>query len=78
MKHDLKNPDYDFEFLVEQIAKESPTFKSYIQSALLDTDSEFPTNEIWLGTLKSGKDNSKTQIKLTVTQEHKHFIDEND
>jgi hypothetical protein len=78
MAHNLKHPDYyDDDFLIKQIAKESPLFNSYIQAALKETDSEYPTNQIWLGTLQLGKDKVATQINLTVTQEGKHFIDEN-
>jgi len=79
MAHNLKNPDYydDNDFLIKQIAKESPLFNSYIQEALKDTDSDYPTTQIWLGTLQLGKDKAATQINLTITQEAKHFIDEN-
>lgn len=78
MKNSLNNADYDDQvFLVKQIAKESPLFNSYIQQALKDTDNEFPTNEIWLGTLKLGKDKISTQVNLTITQDAKRFIDEN-
>lgn len=79
MAHNLKNSDYDdHNFLVEQIAKESPIFNSYIQGMLKDVDSKFPTNEVWLGTLQLGKEKVPTQIKLMISQESKHFIDEND
>jgi len=78
MKNTLKNTDYDDQqFLVKQIAKESPLFNSYIQEALKDTDSDYPTNEIWLGTLKIGKGKVSTQVNLTITQDTKRFIDEN-
>ena len=78
MAHNLKHPDYydDNDFLIKQIAKESPLFNSYIQQALQDVDEEYPTNQIWLGTLQLGKDKVETQINLTITQEAKHFIDE--
>ncbi len=79
MSHSLKNKEYDDQnFLVKQIAKESQLFNSYIQETLKDVDTDCPTNEIWLGTLALGKNKIPTQIKLTITQENKHFIDEND
>ena len=34
----LNNPEYDGEFLMQRIAKESPTFKSYLAGLLKDTD----------------------------------------
>lgn len=77
MSHNLKNSEYDDDFLIKQIAKESPLFNAYIQQALKDTDHEFPTNQIWLGTLQLGKDKVSTQINLTITQEGSQFIDEN-
>tara|TARA_B110000196_G_C21139698_1_gene663108 strand:+ start:2104 stop:2337 length:234 start_codon:yes stop_codon:yes gene_type:complete len=77
MVHNLKNPEYDDEFLLEKIASESPTFKSYIQQALKDTNKKYPTNQIWLGTLPLGKEKIETQVNLTITQEPRHFIDEN-
>jgi len=77
MKNNLQNPEYDDqEFLLKQFAKESPLFNSYIQEALKDTDNEYPTNQIWLGTLQLGKEKTTTQINLTITQEPKKFIDE--
>ncbi len=72
----LSNPDYDMEFIMQKIADESPTFRQIIERMVEDTDAEYPTNEAWLGTLGSGK--NATQIKLTVSQEPKHFIDEDD
>lgn len=78
MAHNLRNPEYDDQnFLIEQIAKESPLFSSYLQEALKDVDSEYPTSQIWLGTLQLGKNKIPTQINLTITQEAEHFIDEN-
>lgn len=77
MAHNLKNTEYDDDFLIKQIAKESPLFNSYIQQALTETDSECPTNQLWLGTLQLGKNKVATQVNLTITQEAKHFIDEN-
>jgi len=72
----FENPEYD-EQVMQQIAKESKTFKAILESMVKDTDNQYPTNEIWLGTLALGKDKSHTQIKLVVTQESQHFIDEN-
>lgn len=77
MSHNLKNIDYDDYFLINQFAKESPLFDSYLQQAIKDTDHAFPTNEIWLGTLQLGKDKITTQIQLIITQEPSKFIDEN-
>lgn len=74
----LDNPEYDGEFLMQRIAQESPTFKSYLAGLLKDTDSDFPTNEVWLGTLALGVNKVESQIKLTVTQESPLFIDEED
>jgi len=73
----LNNNKYEDSFLIKQIAKESPLFNSYIQQALKDTDRDYPTNQIWLGTLQLGKNKVVTQINLTITQEAEHFIDEN-
>jgi hypothetical protein len=67
---ELNNPDYDMKFIMQKIADESPTFKKELGWLLRDTDSEFPTNELWLGTLEN------KQIKLVITQESKNFIDE--
>ncbi len=77
MTKSLSNSGYEDTFLIKQIAKESPLFNNYIQQALKDTDSDFPTNQIWLGTLELGKNKVVTQINLTITQEAKLFIDEN-
>ncbi len=77
MANSLSNTGYEESFLIKQIAKESPLFNSYIQQALKDTDRDYPTNQIWLGTLQLGKNKVVTQINLTITQEAKHFIDEN-
>ena len=77
MTHDLSNSEYgEDDFLVKQIAQESPLFNSYLQAALNDVDAEFPTEEIWLGTLQLGRGKIPTQIKLTISQDFKHFIDE--
>ena len=70
----LSNPNYDMDFIMQKIADESPTFKKYLESLINDTDRDFPTNELWLGTLDL---DSTTQMKLTVSQEPQHFIDEN-
>ena len=72
----LSNPEYD-EQVMQKIANESPTFKALLEGMVIDTDSKYPTNEAWLGTLDLGKDKTLTQIKLTVSQEAKHIIDEN-
>lgn len=71
----FNNPEYDFEQLMELIAKESPTFASILEGLVKDTDDEYPTNETWLGTLK--KDGKPLQVKLAITQEQRNFIDEN-
>ena len=72
----LDNPEYD-EQVMQKIANESPTFKALLEGLVKDTDSEYPTNEAWLGTLALGKDKTHTQIKLVVTQEPNKTIDEN-
>ena len=72
----LENPDYD-EQVMQQIARESVTFRNLLEGLVKDTDSKYPTNEVWLGTLALGDNKTHTQIKLTVSQEAKHFIDEN-
>ena len=74
---DLSNPEYDMTFFMQRIAEESPTFRKQLESLLKDTDKEFPTNELWLGSLNIGPSKTYTQIKLTVTQEQAQFIDEN-
>lgn len=74
----LSNPDYnDCDFLVAQIARESATFSNLIQTLINDTDSEFMSNNAWLGTLR-GADNSIKQVTLKVSQNTLEFIDEND
>lgn len=73
---ELSNPDYDEDFLVKQIANESPTFKAYLLDLIKDTDSEHKTNELWLGTLLLGENKSTTQINLSVTQDTNKFVDE--
>ena len=72
----LNNPEYD-EQLMQQIANESPTFKALLEGMIIDTDSEYPTNQAWLGTLALGKDKTHTQVKLVVTQDINNTIDEN-
>ncbi len=76
MPHPLTNPDYD-EMLVTSMANESELFKSYLQSAIKDIDKAFPTEEIWLGTLNTKTSAFPLQVKLVVTCEEQHFIDEN-
>lgn len=76
MASNLQNPAYDEHFLIEQIASESPLFAKLVEDALTDVDENFPENNIWLGTLQSGKKKTTTQINLTVTQVVEHFIDE--
>jgi len=75
MTKKLKNPDYDCDFLLNEVAIESPLFKANLVSLLEDIDQDNQTNEIWMGTLNvEGK---QTQVKLVVTQDSKNFIDEN-
>lgn len=73
---EFTNPEYEDDFLIKQIANESPTFKAYLLDLISDTDSEHKTNELWLGTLLLGENKSVTQIKLSVSQEIKNFVDE--
>lgn len=72
----LENPDYD-EQVMQQIAKESETFRILLEGLVSDTDINYPTSEAWLGTLALGSDKTRTQIKLVVTQETQNMIDEN-
>ena len=72
----LSNPEYD-EQVMQQIAKESETFRVLLEGMVKDTDSEYPTNQAWLGTLALGKDKTHTQVKLVVTQDINNTIDEN-
>ncbi len=72
----LDNPEYD-EQVMQKIASESPTFKALAEGLVTDTNDEYPTNEVWLGTLALGEENKHTQIKLVVTQEANNLIDEN-
>lgn len=72
----LTNPEYD-EQVMQQIASESDTFRVLLEGLVQDTDSELPTNEVWLGTLALGNEKKHTQVKLVVTQETKNLIDEN-
>jgi len=75
MNQKLKNPDYDCDFLLNEVALESPLFKANLLSLLKDIDQDNQTDEIWMGTLNvEGKE---TQVKLVITQEPKNFIDEN-
>ena len=43
---------------------------------VVDTDNEYKTNQLWLGTLALGEEKTHTQIKLVVTQEPSQTIDE--
>lgn len=71
----LINDNYDpDDFLLTKIAAESPTFKSYLLSMLKDTDQDYPTNTVWLGTLLKG--DKPAQVTLRVTQELINFVDE--
>ncbi len=72
----LDNDDYN-NMLVTEIADQSDLFSTYVQSAVAQIDSEFPTEEIWLGTLDTGKEKAHTQIKIVVTRDPKQFVDEN-
>ncbi|NRA69374.1 MAG: hypothetical protein HRU24_00025 [Gammaproteobacteria bacterium] len=74
MSHNLKNSEYDDDFMIKQIAMESTLFNRYVQDALREVDKQYPTTEIWLGTLRVG--GVETQINLTITQETRRFIDE--
>jgi hypothetical protein len=74
----LNNPEYDDEvMLMLQIAKESETFRVLLEGMIKDTDSQYHTNQVWLGTLALGKDKTHTQVKLVVTQDINNTIDEN-
>jgi hypothetical protein len=73
----LSNPEYGDEvMLMQQIAKESDTFRVLLEGLVKDTDSEHPTNQAWLGTLALGKNKAHTQVKLVVTQDISSTIDE--
>ena len=76
MSHPLENPDYD-EMLVTQMASQSELFSSYVRAAVSEIDADFPTEEIWLGTLSTGKDLAHTQIKIVVSRDPQQFLDEN-
>jgi hypothetical protein len=76
MAHPLENDDYN-NMLVTDIANQSDLFSSYVQSAVTQIDSELPTEEIWLGTLYTGEEKAHTQIKIVVTRDPQHFVDEN-
>lgn len=71
----LKNEEYD-EQLMQQIAAESSTFNTMLVGLVVDTDNEYKTNQLWLGTLALGEEKTHTQIKLVVTQEPSQTIDE--
>lgn len=51
MTVNLTNPEYqDTDFLMAEIARESPTFSKNQQESLIkDTDSEINSNSVWLG-----------------------------
>ena len=72
----LNNPDY-VEQVMQQIAKESETFRILLEGLVKDTGSEYPTNQAWLGTLALRNDKTHTQVKLVVTQDITQTIDEN-
>jgi hypothetical protein len=72
----FENPEYD-EQVMQQIAKESETFRVLLAGLVKDTDKDYPTNQVWLGTLALGENKTHTQIKLVVTQEPSKTIDEN-
>lgn len=75
MSRQLINKDYDH-MLVTEIAAQSDLFRSYAQAAASLIDSEYPTEEIWLGTLSTGPSGTATQIKIVVTSDPEQFIDE--
>jgi len=75
MSHPLVNNDYD-NMLVTEIADESVTFGGNVQEAISLIDDEYPTEEIWLGTLHTGPNKAVTQIKIVVTRDPEQFIDE--
>lgn len=74
MISELRNPDYDSVFIMEEIATHSELFKGLLLGLVNDTNNEYPTNSAWLGTLNHN--DQITQIKLTVTQEPEQMIDE--
>lgn len=67
--------DYPYGEIMENIAKESETFRKIVNDLVNDTSPLHPTNEIWLGTLNVH--GQHTQVKVVVTQEPQHIIDEN-
>ena len=68
------NPDYDGPQTMQLMAKQSDLFNAVLSGLVFDTDSDYPTNQAWLGTInKNGK---ATQVKLVVTQEPEQLIDE--
>ncbi|AEH16224.1 hypothetical protein L5M38_20475 [Shewanella sp. SM101] len=71
----LRNPEYDEQFRAEEIAAESRDFSRMIKELLSDTDSDYPTNKVWLGTVLIN--GVETQIQIVATQERSFFIDEN-
>jgi hypothetical protein len=72
----FENPEYD-EQVMQQIASESETFRALLAGLVKDTDKDYPTNQVWLGTLALGENKTHTQVKLVVTQEPSKTIDEN-
>lgn len=72
----LDNPDYS-EQVMQQIASESETFRIILEGLVKDIDNEYPTSEMWLGTLDKGVNSKHTQVKLVVTNEIDKLIDEN-
>ncbi|NRA62256.1 MAG: hypothetical protein HRU25_15430 [Psychrobium sp.] len=76
MMIEFKNPDYDFEQLLETIGKESPTLQGYVESALEQVDSNYHTEKIWLGTMQTGQHDTPTQVYIVVSRDTNSFIDE--
>jgi hypothetical protein len=72
----LENSEYD-EQAMQKIASESVLFKALLEGLVVDTSAEYPTNELWLGTLSLGREGIHTQVKLVVTQDINNKIDEN-
>lgn len=77
MEDKLKNPDYDGDFLLNEVASQSPLFKQLLLSLIEDVESVGDIEEAaWLGTLKIN--GLESQIKLVVTQDSNNFVDETD
>jgi len=73
MNH-FDNPDYDGPQTMQLMAEQSDLFNAVLSGLVSDTDSDYPTNQAWLGTINiNGK---ATQVKLVVTQEPEQLIDE--